>query len=148
MRGPLASPAITQVVLAAIDGRTVARYGPLPLNRGTLAEGLELLAQAHPRVLVLDLLIAEPGDPQSDERLARAVHQFPKVVLGAALDSDPEEKPRWILPLPHLAAGNSVGHVHAAPDADGSDRFASRPKRRTAGGWPFTTQARKASSPA
>ncbi|MDP2999079.1 MAG: CHASE2 domain-containing protein [Bryobacterales bacterium] len=122
IRGTLASPTIAQVVLAAIDDRTAARYGPLPLDRGRLAEGLEILAQAHPRVLVLDLLIAEPGDPQSDERLVRAVRQFPKVVLGAALESDTEERPRWILPLPHLVAGHSVAHVHAAPDADGDVR--------------------------
>ena len=122
MREVQASPAIGQVVLAAIDDHTATRYGPLPLNRAKLAEGLEVLAQARPRVVVLDLLISEPGDPAQDARLARALHLFPAVVLGAALQSDASEHPVWILPLPGLAHGLSVAHVHAAPDADGDVR--------------------------
>ena len=122
MRGLQASPAIGQVVLAAIDDQTAARYGPLPLNRAKLAEGLEVLSQAQPRVVVLDLLISEPGDPAQDARLARALHLFPRAVLGAALESDAGEYPRWILPLPDLAQGRSVAHVHAAPGADGDVR--------------------------
>lgn len=122
MRGVQASPAIGQVVLAAIDDHTAARYGPLPLNRAKLAEGLEVLAEARPGVVVLDLLISEPGDPAQDARLARALHLFPRAVLGAALESDAGEHPRWILPLPGLALGRSVSHVHAAPDADGDVR--------------------------
>ena len=117
MRGVQASPTIGQIVLAAIDDRTAARYGPLPLNRAKLAEGLEFLAQAQPRVVALDLLIGEPGDPAHDARLARAVHLFPRTVLGAALESD--AGPHWILPLPALALDRTVAHVHASPDADG-----------------------------
>ena len=93
LRGVQASPAIGQVVLAAIDDRTAARYGPLPLNRAKLAEGLEVLARARPRVVVLDLLISEPGDPAQDARLARALHLFPRAVLGAALESDAGRAP-------------------------------------------------------
>lgn len=122
MRGVQASPALSQVVLAAIDDQTAARYGPLPLNRARLAEGLEALAQAQPRVVVVDLLISEPGDPAQDARLFRALHLFPRAVLGAALEIDAGEHPRWILPLPNLAQGRSTAHVHAAPDADGDVR--------------------------
>jgi signal transduction histidine kinase len=43
-------------------------------------------------------------------------------LLGAALENDAGEHPRWILPLPDLAQGRSVAHVHAAPDADGDVR--------------------------
>ena len=122
MRGAQPSPALSQIVLAAIDDHTAARYGPLPLNRAKLAEGLEALARAQPRVVVLDLLISEPGDPAQDARLSRALHLFPGAVLGAALESDAGEHPRWILPLPDLAHGRSTAHVHAAPDADGDVR--------------------------
>ncbi len=122
MRGVQPSPATGQVVLVAIDDKTAARYGPLPLNRGKLAEGLEVLARAQPRVVVLDLLISEPGDPAQDARLARALHLFPAVVLGAALEIEAGEHPHWILPLPGLGQGLSVAHVHAAPDADGDVR--------------------------
>ncbi len=108
--------------MVAIDDQTAARYGPLPLNRARLAEGLEVLAQAHPRVVVLDLLLSEAGEPSQDTSLARSLGLFPHVVLAAALEGDAGENPRWILPLPELAHGRSTAHVHAAPDADGDVR--------------------------
>lgn len=122
LRGVQASPAARQVVLVAIDDHTAQRYGPLPLPRGRLAEGLEVLARAHPRVVVLDLLLSEAGDPLLDARLARALRLFPSVVLGAALEGDSIDHPRWILPLPEFSSGACVAHVHAAPDADGAVR--------------------------
>ena len=122
LRGAQATAATGEVALVAIDDQTAARFGPLPLNRARLAEGLEVLAQAHPRVLVLDLLLSEAGESLLDARLARALGLFPHVVLGAALEGDASESPRWILPLPQLAQGRSTAHVHAAPDADGNVR--------------------------
>ncbi|HAX41720.1 MAG TPA: CHASE2 domain-containing protein [Bryobacteraceae bacterium] len=122
LRGAQATSATGAVALVAIDDQTAARYGPLPLNRARLAEGLEVLAQAHPRVVVLDLLLSEAGEPSQDARLARSLGHFPHVVLGAALEGDASENPRWILPLPELAQGRSTAHVHAAPDADGDVR--------------------------
>jgi CHASE2 domain-containing sensor protein len=99
LRGAQATAATGAVALVAIDDQTAARYGPLPLNRARLAEGLEVLAQAHPRVVVLDLLLSEAGEPSQDARLARSLGHFPHVVLGAALEGDASENPRWILPL-------------------------------------------------
>ncbi|MBI3465014.1 MAG: CHASE2 domain-containing protein [Planctomycetes bacterium] len=122
MRGTQTTPATSQIVLLAIDDRTVAQYGPLPLNRATLATGLEALAEGRPRVLAVDLLIAEPGEPRADDRLRRALHSFPNVVLGAALESDADLSPRWIMPIPAVAEGHSIAHVHAAPDPDGNVR--------------------------
>lgn len=122
LRGTQATAATEEVALVAIDDQTAARYGPLPLNRARLAEGLEVMVQAHPRVVVLDLLLSEAGEPAQDARLARSLHLFPSVVLGAALEGDASERPRWILPLPELAQGRSAAHVHAAPDADGEVR--------------------------
>lgn len=122
MRPVQASQALQQVLLVAIDDRTAASYGPLPLNRARLAEGLEAIAQGAPKVVVLDLLLSESGDTAQDARLAGAVHRLPAVVLGAAIESDVSDHPRWILPLPELALGRSAAHVHAAPDADGDVR--------------------------
>jgi len=96
MRPVQASQALQQVLLVAIDDRTAARYGPLPLNRARLAEGLEAIAQGAPKVLVLDLILSESGDTTQDARLTGAVHRVPAVVLGAALESDAGDHPRWI----------------------------------------------------
>lgn len=122
MRGAVSSPAVSSIMLAAIDDRTVGQHGPLPLERRKLASGLRALAAAAPHVLVLDLLIAEPGDPEADAALAAAVRLFPRAVVGAALEGDPGQEGRWILPLPTLTPPARIGHVHAAPDPDGNAR--------------------------
>ena len=59
MRAPATEGAVRDVVLLAIDDATLARYGPLPLKRSTLATGLKNLAVLNPRILAVDLLLAE-----------------------------------------------------------------------------------------
>jgi len=114
--------AVSQVVLVAIDDRTAARYGPLPLNRRILAAGLRSLAQARPRVVAVDLLLSEPGDAGADAELAHSLLLFPHRILGAALGADDSADPAWIWPLQELTASSAVAHVHAAPDPDGDVR--------------------------
>ena len=118
LRQPVPGGAAGDIVLVAIDDRTAARYGPLPLPRPLLAESLRRIAVLEPKVLAIDLLLAEPTP--HDGELARALQLFPGVVLSSALESDPGAAGRWIMPLPALRApGTVVGHVHASPDADG-----------------------------
>ncbi len=120
---------VDSVVVVAIDDQTAARYGPLPLRRSLLAAGLERIAQAKPSVLAVDLLISEPGPPEDDRKLAAALERFPHVVLSAALASDSQANPSWILPLAGLADQALVAHVHAAPDPDGNVRSVPLEKR-------------------
>ena len=118
IRGEVTSKSAAGIVLVAIDDATARRYGPLPLERGLLAQGLERLAAAGPRALALDVLLAEPEDPEAERRIARALGSVPSVA-AAALESDPADRPRWIEPLPELAVAARVGHAHADPDPDG-----------------------------
>ena len=119
LRSPARTGAVESIVLIAIDDKTAARYGPLPLRRSVLAAGIEKIAEAAPRVLALDLIISESGPPEDDQRLAAALRRFPHVVLSAALTSDSPANPSWILPLVGLADHAVTAHVHAAPDSDG-----------------------------
>lgn len=116
------SQALDQIVLLAIDDRTAARYGPLPLNRRTLAAGMQALADAQPRVLALDLLLPEAGDATADAALILALRRYPRLILGAALDNDGQSQASWIDPLPAFSDQATVAHVHAAPDPDGDVR--------------------------
>ena len=50
------------IVIVGIDDATLTEYGPLPLNRSRLAEGIEILRQAQPRVIALDVLLTDPGN--------------------------------------------------------------------------------------
>ncbi len=117
-RGAGDSRTAGDIVLVAIDDATARRYGPLPLDRRLLARGLERLATAGPDVVALDVLIAEAEDPEAEAAIAKALGAVPSVV-AAAIESDPGKAPRWIEPLPDLAAAAQVGHAHADPDPDG-----------------------------
>lgn len=119
LRPDARSEAARHIVLVAIDDETARRYGPLPLRRSVLAAGLEALCSLQPRVLALDMLISEPGDPADDRALAEAVHAFPRAIVSAAIENGPAANPKWILPLPALREGARLAHVHAEPDPDG-----------------------------
>ncbi|HEY7680853.1 MAG TPA: CHASE2 domain-containing protein, partial [Terriglobia bacterium] len=120
-RGAL--PVADNIVIVGIDDATLAEYGPLPLDRSRLARGIEALRQAQVHVIVLDMLLTDPGDPEEDEALARALAtpaHSESLVLATALDTSGQ---RWLKPLPSFAAAASaVGHVHWDPDGDGVSR--------------------------
>jgi signal transduction histidine kinase len=118
------SSARESVVLLAIDDETVSRFGPLPLNRAVVAEALNRISGAEPRVLVVDVQLSERTREAEDARLSSALGRFPKVVLATALEATEENKqPRWITPLPELQRhALALGHVHFEPDRDGLAR--------------------------
>ena len=143
-RGP--QPVAEDIVMVAIDDATLARYGVLPLDRSLVAQGIHEIQQAQPRLLAVDLLLADRSTPESDGDLARALAgELPEslattremedrkktirgesaaaapVVLATALEAGTEG--RWLRPLPEFA-GNAaaLGHTHADPGSDGVNR--------------------------
>lgn len=118
------SGARSRIVLLAIDDATVSRYGPLPLNRATLAKALDRISSGGPSVLVVDMLLSERTQPDADASLAKSFSQFPKVVLACALEAGQNnESSQWIRPLPEFQRhAFAVGHVHFEPDRDGVAR--------------------------
>src|SRR5450756_2155396 len=118
------SSARESVVLLAIDDETVRRYGSLPLNRAVLADALNRIASAEPKVLVIDVLLSETTREADDASLADALSRFPRVVLAAALEATQNDKqPRWLTPLPEFQRhAFALGHVHLEPDRDGLAR--------------------------
>jgi adenylate cyclase len=65
-----APPSRSPVVVVDIDRDSLARYGPWPWRRVVLAELLRKIAASKPRVIGLDILLAEP-DRFSPARLVR-----------------------------------------------------------------------------
>ena len=127
LRGTAVSAAVSRMVLVAIDDRTAARYGPLPLSRAILARGLFKIAAAAPRVLAVDLLLVEPAP--EDSELSGALQRFPRVVLSGALQAETAADPEWMMPVAALQRGAVVAHVHVAPDPDGNVRSILLEKR-------------------
>jgi len=111
---PSASEAYAAHILA-IDDATFNDMGGVRHYRTMLASGLERLAPAHPKLVAIDFILEDAGDPAEDARLARAMAATPNLVLAADLVGK-----KWEDPLPlfrqHAAA---LGHVK--PDEESRD---------------------------
>ena len=96
-------------MILAIDDATYSAMGSQSEYRTMLATGLELLAAGHPRVVGIDMVLADQADRTKDERLERAMHATKNLVLVAHLVG-----PQWENPLPKFAqSAAAVGHDKA-----------------------------------
>ena len=100
-----------QSAILAIDEATLAAIGGMRRIRRPLADGLLLVAAAHPKAVAVDVILTDQGDAEEDLELAKAFCQTPNLVLSALLMDDPV---RWEDPKPQFAGcAAAVGHVHA-----------------------------------
>ncbi len=106
---PPRSPDLVAVV--AIDESSLARLGPWPWPRDTLARLVQATADRGALVVVLDLLLMEASP--TDELLAQALAATPSVLAGGLGDGG------WLLPSPRLAPAARLGHATFEPDRDG-----------------------------
>jgi signal transduction histidine kinase len=103
-----------QAVIVAIDESTLQTRGGMRALRSILADTLERVAAAGPRVVAIDFTLADPGDPAEDARLANAMQRTPNLVLATDIAQD---RSGWQDPIaPFAAAAAALGHVHADPD--------------------------------
>src|SRR3990172_6037202 len=86
-RGP--QPPNENIVIVAIDDATLAEYGPLPLDRFKLAEGLRTIEDAHPGLIALDILLTDPKPGGGDLALRRAIGSEPPGGLLSEPDGPP-----------------------------------------------------------
>jgi signal transduction histidine kinase len=108
-----ARPDHVDSVVLAFDEKTLSRTGGMRQLRPTLAQALTKLAEAKPRVVAIDLILADTGDSAEDARLAQALALHPRTVLS----SDLLPNGVWEDPVPALAKNaQAIGHVHARPD--------------------------------
>lgn len=101
--------AATQSVILAIDDASLTAMGGVREYRKMLATALELLATAHPRAVVIDLILTDQTDEAEDGRLEGAMLATKNLVLATDLANG-----QWQDPLPRFlkhAAG--VGHDKA-----------------------------------
>lgn len=116
-----------EIVVIAIDERSLGALGRWPWSRETHARLLERLAADAPRAVLLDLFLTEPSaDLHEDERLAQAMEKLP--VYLPLLHANPMANvdgdwPGFLPPLPVFAErARGVGHAGLAPDTDGVAR--------------------------
>lgn len=124
----LETPVTDQILVVAVDPRSLSMLGRWPFPRSHHAELLQKISAGSPAAIALDIHFAEPDlqHPEDDERLVRALQESGKVVLpvvleqfGAALQQGES------LPIPALhKAAAALGHVDTELDADGIVRSA------------------------
>jgi len=102
----------TYSLLLVFDDRTIQLNGGLRRLRETLATGLELIAVGGPRVVAVDITLAEADQETVDGRLEAVFRKLPNLVLPCDLIEG-----GWQDPLPRFRKpAAAVGHVHADPD--------------------------------
>jgi CHASE2 domain-containing sensor protein len=125
LRGEM--PAPVDLVIVAIDDESLQQIGKYPWARSVIGEGLDKITAGKPQAVGIDVIYAEPSEPEDDERLAEAIKKNGRVILPAQLFENVNETEQieivWLQPLPEIeAAAAGKGHAHAAPDVDGTLR--------------------------
>jgi CHASE2 domain-containing sensor protein/signal transduction histidine kinase len=123
LNGRAASP---DIVIVAIDERSLDALGRWPWRRSVHAALLDRLHAAAPRAIGLDLILAESDGayPVHDARLAEAIRRSANVVLPLHMQRFAgEAAPRAALPAPVLAtSAAALGHIHVELGSDGVAR--------------------------
>ncbi len=103
------APVSPHCLILAIDDATYGAMGGVRAYRGMLAKALELLAPVQPKVVAIDMVLADRGDPTEDGRLLRAMQATKNLVLATHLENG-----RWENPLDGFRrAATALGHDRA-----------------------------------
>ncbi len=121
-------PVSDEIVIVAIDDKSLAALGRWPWRRHLHATLLDRVAAAGPRAIGLDLILVEPDPvaPADDTALGEAIARAGHVVLPMVLqDRYGNGQLARTDPAPALAAhAAALGHIHVEIDADGIVRSA------------------------
>ena len=118
-------PAPRDVVIVAIDEASLQAVGRWPWKRAVHAQVLDQIQQAHPKAVLLDLLLSEPDpDPNQDRLLANALRKLGQVVMPVSHAVDGVGQGHELLPTPVLREAITLAHADAALDVDGTQRWA------------------------
>ncbi len=117
IRGPL-DPG-EDLVIVAIDEKSIAEIGPLPWSRAVHAELLKVLESAG--VVAFDLLFDFPDEAEADELFVKTVEEKGNVVLASMFIYNQADTGEWyqnlVLPFQELTSGAaSTGFINVPVD--------------------------------
>lgn len=116
-----------QVIFVSIDNKSIEEFGALPWHRTVLAELVDTISQANPRVVGLDLILADSSS--EDAKLAQALADAPPV-LQPVIGVDATRLLRATTSIPNFGvvlkptaeletANTQLAHSMFMSDADG-----------------------------
>ena len=117
-------PPHPDIVVVAIDERSIAAIGRWPWRRALHAELLRQISLQEPQAIGMDILFTEEDtvNPVDDTLLANAIRSSGRVVLPVMMQTRGTVE-QAVTPIPALAsAAQTLGHVHLDIDADGITR--------------------------
>ncbi len=119
-------PANEEVLIVAVDERSLRELGRWPWPRRVHARLVERLMASGVRAIGFDVLFSEPdlNDPEGDALLARAIEASGRVVLVVGPEERVGQAPiAEVLPIADLAlSAAALGHVDFELDDDGIAR--------------------------
>ena len=118
-----------EVVIVAIDDRTVALTGQYPLTRSGLAALIDGIRAAGARALAVDILLFGSSGRHEDRTLAQAIASIPTVIAGAGHIGERQPTASFVpvintvlSPVPAIAGSASVGLANMVTDTGGTLR--------------------------
>jgi PAS domain S-box-containing protein len=112
-----------EVVIVAIDEASVKRFGRFPWPRRLMAQALDKLSGARPKVIAIHTLYSDTTNEADDAALAEAVKRAGNVVVASQLIETQLGGAEWLRPLPAIEkAAAAVGHGNVLTDFDGVAR--------------------------
>ncbi len=109
-------------ILLTVDEDSLEAMGGMRHLRRAMADALVRVAAANPKVVAIDLILADEGDAQDDATLQSALEKIHRLVLACELI---DEGSKWEDPIPRFRhAAAALGHVHGDPGPlDGVSRI-------------------------
>lgn len=140
------------IVVVAIDEKSLSRYGRWPWSRTVIAELLERIFDGEPKVVAADIFFPESESEAADKRLAETLKRYrDRLVVALAFEAEENMSfegeledvlydhvvpkvenmsllkttamKRVLLPPSPIAEAASFGHVYYLPDRDGKLRW-------------------------
>ena len=118
-------PQDPNIIIVAIDEKSLKVLGHWPWSRGVHAELINRLATIDNKVVALDLLFSESQgtDPYADHLLASAIAAHGNVIFPVAPVSEADSESLTLAqPLPLFKKHAILGHVDIELDSDGVAR--------------------------
>jgi CHASE2 domain-containing sensor protein/signal transduction histidine kinase len=151
-------PARDDIIIVAIDDRSLAALGRWPWPRNLHAQLIEQLNRAHPRMIGLDVILSEPerapdsSSPSGDRALENALRQSGRVVLPVVTASAGTDFVAVQPTAEFVGAAHALGHINLGLDADGVVRSVFLHEGQNGVWWPHfavaLAQGKPGTSPA